>query len=283
MAKDPIIFALANPVPEIYPDEAIKEGAFIGNFLIFLIFSWFFNFFIYFFDFFVFSINNFPVATGRSDFPNQVNNSLAFPGLFRGALDTRSTTINREMKIAAAYAIANLINDDSLNRNCMYFFPLLKFRIPNALDTTVPIVVAKAVAEAAIKTGVARKVIDPKEVENNMRTYILERELPNMFRKVKMWVIIYHLSLNCLILWTKSKNLFLLILKFSFISSELFITNPTTDLKLFNYLCLSFSFFSILSLFSIIFLFTSISWIISFASESKFVQPYFVKFGFTFN
>ena len=116
MAKDPIIFACANPTPEIFPDEAKEAGAAV-------------------------------VSTGRSDYPNQINNVLAFPGIFRGALDVRASQINNEMKIAAAYAIANLISDEE--RNAEYI-------IPAAFDPRVKDAVAAAVAEAARKTGVAR-------------------------------------------------------------------------------------------------------------------------------
>ena len=116
MAKDSIIFAMANPVPEIMPDIAISAGAKV-------------------------------VGTGRSDFANQINNVLAFPGIFRGALDVRASDINEEMKIAAAYAIADIIPEDKLSP---------EYVIPDALDKEVAKQVAKAVAEAAIKTGVAR-------------------------------------------------------------------------------------------------------------------------------
>ena len=116
MAEDAIIFACANPVPEIYPEEAKAAGAKV-------------------------------VATGRSDFPNQINNVLAFPGIFRGAFDVRAKDINDEMKVAAAYAIANLIEEDKLNPD---------YIIPNPFDERVAPAVAKAVAEAARKTGVAR-------------------------------------------------------------------------------------------------------------------------------
>ena len=114
--KDPIIFACANPVPEIYPDEAKAGGAAV-------------------------------VSTGRSDFPNQVNNVLAFPGIFRGALDVRASDINDEMKIAAAYALAGLVSDEELDA---------EHNLPYAFDPRVKDAVAKAVAEAAIKSGVAR-------------------------------------------------------------------------------------------------------------------------------
>jgi Malic enzyme, NAD binding domain./Malic enzyme, N-terminal domain. len=116
MAKDPIIFAMANPVPEIMPDKALAAGAKV-------------------------------VGTGRSDFPNQINNVLAFPGIFRGALDVRARDINDEMKIAAAKAIASLVSDDELNPG---------YILPTPFDKRVGPTVAAAVAEAARKTGVAR-------------------------------------------------------------------------------------------------------------------------------
>ncbi len=115
MAKKAIVFAMANPVPEIMPDDAKKAGAAI-------------------------------VATGRSDFPNQVNNSLAFPGIFRGTLDSRASEINEEMKISAAYAIAGLVQK-----------PTVDMIIPEPLDKRIVPAVSKAVVEAAIRTGVARK------------------------------------------------------------------------------------------------------------------------------
>jgi len=116
MNKDAIIFAMANPVPEIEPDSAKKAGARI-------------------------------VGTGRSDYPNQINNVLIFPGMFRGALDVRASCINEEMKLAAAHALANLISDDELNED---------YIIPKPFDKRVAPAVAKAVAQAAIDTGVAR-------------------------------------------------------------------------------------------------------------------------------
>ncbi|MBR5712751.1 MAG: NAD-dependent malic enzyme [Lachnospiraceae bacterium] len=116
MAPKAILFPMANPTPEIMPDEAKAAGAAV-------------------------------VGTGRSDFPNQINNVLAFPGIFRGALDVRARDINDEMKIAAAKAIAAFVTDDKLSAD---------FIIPSALDKTVAQAVAKAVAEAARKTGVAR-------------------------------------------------------------------------------------------------------------------------------
>ena len=116
MAKDAIIFACANPTPEIFPDEAKAAGAAV-------------------------------VSTGRSDFPNQVNNVLAFPGIFRGALDVRASDINDEMKIAAARAIASLVSDEELNAD---------YILPAAFDSRLKDRVAEAVAEAARKSGVAR-------------------------------------------------------------------------------------------------------------------------------
>lgn len=116
MATDPIVFACANPVPEIMPDEALEAGAAVA-------------------------------ATGRSDFPNQINNVLAFPGIFRGALDVRASDINDDMMEAAAYAIASLVDDES--RSADYI-------IPGAFDERVAPAVAAAVAEAARKSGVAR-------------------------------------------------------------------------------------------------------------------------------
>lgn len=116
MNKDAIIFACANPTPEIFPDEAKKGGARV-------------------------------ISTGRSDFPNQINNVLVFPGLFRGAFDVRAKDINEEMKMAAAIAIANLISDDEVSEDNI---------IPKAFDSRVKDAVSKAVAEAARRTGVAR-------------------------------------------------------------------------------------------------------------------------------
>lgn len=116
MNKDSILFAMANPTPEIMPDIAKEAGARV-------------------------------VGTGRSDFPNQVNNVLAFPGIFRGALDIRAKEINEEMKIAAAYAIASMIKDEDLNENNV---------IPYALDKTVADNVAEAIKKAAIESGAAK-------------------------------------------------------------------------------------------------------------------------------
>lgn len=116
MADEPIIFAMANPTPEIMPDIAKKAGARI-------------------------------VGTGRSDFPNQINNVLAFPGIFRGALDCRASEINEDMKAAASYAIASLVSDDELND---------EYILPKAFDRRVGKAVAEAVMEAARKSGVAK-------------------------------------------------------------------------------------------------------------------------------
>lgn len=115
MNDDAIIFAMANPTPEIFPDDAREAGAKV-------------------------------IGTGRSDFPNQINNVLAFPGIFRGALDVRATEINEEMKIAAAYAIANSVSKEELNPN---------YIIPKAFNLDVQKRVAEAVKEAAIKSGAA--------------------------------------------------------------------------------------------------------------------------------
>ena len=116
MAKDAILFPMANPTPEIMPDLAKEAGAAV-------------------------------VGTGRSDFPNQINNVLAFPGIFRGALDVRASDINDEMKIAASYAIAGIVKDEELSAEHI---------IPSAMDPRVAPAVAAAVAEAARKTGVNR-------------------------------------------------------------------------------------------------------------------------------
>ena len=130
MSKGPVIMAMANPVPEILPDEAIAAGARI-------------------------------VCTGRSDFPNQVNNLLAFPGIFRGALDVRAKEINDAMKIAAANAIASLISESELNETNI---------IASPLDPRVAPTVAAAVAKAALESGVARRTdITPEEIANHTR------------------------------------------------------------------------------------------------------------------
>src|SRR5699024_9752616 len=119
--KDPIIFAMANPDPEILPDEAKAAGAKV-------------------------------IGTGRSDFPNQVNNVLAFPGIFRGALDVRATRINERMKMAAVEAIASLVTDEELNED---------YVIPGPFDPRVEPAVAKSVAKTARESGVARIEVDP--------------------------------------------------------------------------------------------------------------------------
>lgn len=129
MNEDPIIFAMANPDPEITPDDAKEAGAKV-------------------------------IGTGRSDFPNQVNNVLAFPGIFRGALDVNATHINEDMKKAAVYAIAELITEDELNED---------YVIPNPFDPRVAPEVAAAVAKTAMETGVARKNADPEKIKEKTR------------------------------------------------------------------------------------------------------------------
>ncbi len=129
MNTDPIIFAMANPVPEVMPEDAKAAGASV-------------------------------IGTGRSDFPNQVNNVLAFPGIFRGALDVYATHINEEMKIAAVNAIAGLVAEEDLSAD---------YVIPGPFDPRVAPAVAKSVAKAAMETGVARKKVNPDEVEKRTR------------------------------------------------------------------------------------------------------------------
>lgn len=133
MNPDPIIFAMANPVPEIMPDDAKEAGAKV-------------------------------IGTGRSDFPNQVNNVLAFPGIFRGALDVRATHINEKMKIAAVEAIADLISENELNPD---------YVIPRPFDPRVAPNVAGAVAKAAMETGVARLKVDPEAVKEKTKRLAL--------------------------------------------------------------------------------------------------------------
>ena len=116
MAKDPILFPMANPVPEIMPEAALAAGACV-------------------------------VGTGRSDYPNQINNVLAFPGIFRGAFDVRASDINDAMKVAAANALSALVSDEDLNAN---------YILPEAFDPRVRPAVASAVAKAARESGVAR-------------------------------------------------------------------------------------------------------------------------------
>ncbi len=137
MAEDPIVFAMANPTPEIFPEEARRGGASV-------------------------------VATGRSDYPNQVNNALAFPGIFRGALDVRSTAITEKMKIAASEALADLVQVRGLRE---YYI------LPKAMDFRTAPKVAEYVARAAIEEGVARKETDPETVRENTKDYIYEGRL----------------------------------------------------------------------------------------------------------
>ncbi len=129
MNRDPIVFAMANPEPEITPEEAKEAGAKV-------------------------------IGTGRSDYPNQVNNVLAFPGIFRGALDVRATRINEQMKRAAVEAIASLISEDELSE---------EYVIPAPFDPRVAPAVAKHVAQAAIDSGVARIQPDPEEIAEKTR------------------------------------------------------------------------------------------------------------------
>jgi malate dehydrogenase (oxaloacetate-decarboxylating) len=133
MNEDPIIFAMANPDPEIMPENAKKAGARV-------------------------------IGTGRSDFPNQVNNVLAFPGIFRGALDVRATRINERMKIAAVEAIASLIGEDQLHED---------YVIPAPFDPRVAPAVAASVAKAAMESGVARLQVDPEEIAEKTRRLTL--------------------------------------------------------------------------------------------------------------
>ncbi|MFH1731674.1 MAG: malic enzyme-like NAD(P)-binding protein [Planctomycetota bacterium] len=137
MAQDPIVFAMANPVPEVMPADAYAAGAMA-------------------------------VATGRSDFPNQINNCLGFPGIFRGALDVRARAINDEMKLAAAAAISGLVGDGELRPD--YF-------IPSAMDLRVPPAVAGAIARAAIETGEARVEADPAEIATRTKRFLYEGRL----------------------------------------------------------------------------------------------------------
>jgi len=129
MNENPIVFAMANPTPEILPEEAKEAGVKV-------------------------------IGTGRSDYPNQVNNVLAFPGIFRGALDVRAREINEEMKKAAVYAIANLISEEELHED---------YVIPSPFDPRVAPSVAAAVAKAAMETGVARIEVDPEEVRERTK------------------------------------------------------------------------------------------------------------------
>ncbi|KHE72406.1 NADP-dependent malic enzyme [Halobacillus sp. BBL2006] len=133
MNDDSIIFAMANPEPEIMPEDAKEAGARV-------------------------------IGTGRSDFPNQVNNVLAFPGIFRGALDVRATRINEKMKIAAAEAIASLVSEDELSED---------YVIPAPFDSRVAPAVAASVAKAAMESGVARHHVDPEEVAEKTRQLTL--------------------------------------------------------------------------------------------------------------
>ena len=134
MAPQAIVFAMANPIPEIMPEEAIAAGAKV-------------------------------VATGRSDYPNQVNNSLAFPGLFRGALDVRARVINDAMKLAAAERLASLVTEQEFEEGQI---------IPQAMNYDVAPALAAAVAQAAMDSGVARVRVDPQAVARHCHDFIYE-------------------------------------------------------------------------------------------------------------
>jgi malate dehydrogenase (oxaloacetate-decarboxylating) len=136
MNHHPIIFAMANPVPEIMPEDAKEAGALV-------------------------------VGTGRSDFPNQVNNVLAFPGIFRGALDVHAKEINEEMKLAAVHAIAGLIADEDLHAD---------YVIPDPFDHRVAAHVAAAVANAAMETGVSQKLVNTKKVKERLLALAEEKQ-----------------------------------------------------------------------------------------------------------
>ncbi len=135
MNADSIIFAMANPIPEIMPEEAIEAGALV-------------------------------VGTGRSDFPNQVNNVLAFPGIFRGALDVRAKEINEEMKLAAVHAIAGLIAEEDLHA---------EYVIPDPFDRRVAAHVAAAVATAAMESGVGQKLMNSEKIKESLLALVEEK------------------------------------------------------------------------------------------------------------
>ena len=145
MNADSIIFAMANPMPEIMPDDAKEAGALV-------------------------------IGTGRSDFPNQVNNVLAFPGIFRGALDVHAKEINEEMKLAAVYAIAGLITNEELHPD---------YVIPDPFDPRVAAHVAAAVANAAMKTGVARKIVNRKRIKERLLA-LSESEGETLYFSIKI-------------------------------------------------------------------------------------------------
>jgi malate dehydrogenase (oxaloacetate-decarboxylating) len=141
MAEKPIVFALANPTPEIYPDQAKAAGAFI-------------------------------VATGRSDFPNQINNSVAFPGIFRGTIDTRAPKITLEMKIAAAEAIAGLVSENELRPD---------YIMPSSLDINTSIKVATDVAKVVVEKKLTNmKNIDLDKVHENIHSYFIDEILTDV-------------------------------------------------------------------------------------------------------
>eukprot|EP00827_Trimyema_finlayi_P001734 TRINITY_DN1754_c0_g1_i7.p1 TRINITY_DN1754_c0_g1~~TRINITY_DN1754_c0_g1_i7.p1 ORF type:complete len:502 (-),score=239.11 TRINITY_DN1754_c0_g1_i7:51-1511(-) len=141
----PIVFALSNPVPEIYPNEAKEAGAYI-------------------------------VATGRSDFPNQINNCLAFPGIFRGVLDIRAKCITNKQKHAASKAIADLVKPEQLNT---------EYIIPSSLDVQAPIRVARMVAQAGIDEGLANRDTTAELVEDDLRNFLIEGTLRSLQKNIK--------------------------------------------------------------------------------------------------
>ena len=141
MNPKPIVFALANPTPEIFPDDAKEAGAYI-------------------------------VATGRSDFPNQVNNSLVFPGLFRATVDTRAPKITMEMKIAAGEAIANLVSPQELRP---------EYIMPNALNVSTSVIVATDVAKLVMEKGLTnKKNIDIDKLRENIHSFFIDNRLTDV-------------------------------------------------------------------------------------------------------
>ena len=141
MNPKPIVFALANPTPEIFPKDAFEAGAYI-------------------------------VATGRSDFPNQINNSLVFPGLFRATVDTRAPKITMEMKIAAGEAIANLVSKNDLRTD---------FIMPSALDVMTSVIVATDVAKLVVEKGLTnKKNIDLDKLRENIHSFFIDEKLTDV-------------------------------------------------------------------------------------------------------
>src|SRR5699024_7156576 len=157
MNNDPILFAMANPEPEIMPEDAKEAGAAV-------------------------------IGTGRSDYPNQVNNVLAFPGIFRGALDVRATQINEEMKVEAAKAIASLISEDERTAD---------YVMPGPFDPRVAPAVAASVAKAAMESGVARIDVIPEEVAERTRELAkidakYKFEVSELTKSSRLWLCRYN-------------------------------------------------------------------------------------------